>query len=152
MFAEVFSLLATPEYATWRDPNPERARVDALDHALQCATRAERADADDELVIAALLHDAARPLNDIYHGEVIAEMLRGRVRDEVYRALYHHGLFQSDLIHGTRQARLLYGRHGWFETAQRLAGWDAASFDPNYESFPLDHFHERLRAITTRYL
>ena len=57
--------------------------VDQLTHGLQTATRAERAGADDEVVLAALLHDAGRPLSETGHPEIAAAMLQPYVRPEV---------------------------------------------------------------------
>jgi predicted HD phosphohydrolase len=123
----------------WRDPNPERRGVTARDHALQTASRAFRANASDEEVVCALLHDAARPLSDVYHGEVVAYILRGHVSEDTFNALYHHGTFQADLIHGTKKAQEFRGE-SWYPLARRLAGWDGQSFDPAYRVIPLSVF------------
>lgn len=146
-FLELLRLLV--DHADWRDPNPERHRVTALQHATQAATRAERAGADDEAVIAALVHDAARPLSDIRHGEIIALVMTGKLRNDLCSALWHHGLFQSDLIHGTRTAEAFAGSP-WYADGQRLAVWDSRSFDPAYQSEPLEHFLPRLEEVMSR--
>jgi predicted HD phosphohydrolase len=118
----------------WRDPNPERSKVTAIQHALQCATRARRHDpADVEMVCAALLHDAARPLSDVHHGEVVAWLLKDRVRWAVFDALYRHGEFQSAMLH---RRPLPLGP----PEALHLAAWDYASFDPNFRTDRLDTF------------
>ena len=54
--------------------------ADHLTHQLQTATRAYRAGADDELVVAALFHDVAELTAGPAHGKVAAELLRGDVR------------------------------------------------------------------------
>jgi predicted HD phosphohydrolase len=94
-YRELVRLLTEPEYADWRDPNAGRDRVTALDHARQAATRAERAGADDDQIVMTLVHDAARPLSDVYHGAVIAEIMREHLRADCYHALVHHGTFQA---------------------------------------------------------
>lgn len=140
----VASLLGTEP--AWRDPNPERSHVTAIEHALQAATRAERAGAPDAEVVMALIHDAARPIAEVYHGEVIAYVTRDRVPYDVFQALFHHGEFQSDLLHGTYKTYVWRGFE-WYTTAQRLATWDAASFDPSYDSLPLAHFRPVLERV-----
>src|SRR6188768_216371 len=50
--------------------------VDQLTHSLQTATRAERAGADDEVVVAALCHDIGKAVSEPNHPAVAAELLR----------------------------------------------------------------------------
>src|SRR6202008_1999627 len=50
--------------------------VSRLEHSLQVATRAEVAGADEELVLAALLHDIGDELAPYNHAEVAAGILR----------------------------------------------------------------------------
>lgn len=122
-----------------RDPNPARAQVTGLDHAVQTATRAEQAGADFELVVCALLHDAARPLSDVFHGPVIAAILTGKVSPVRRDMLTRHGVFQHDLIHGTDLATQ-FATADWYPDGVSLAAWDAASFDPGFRSRPLAYF------------
>lgn len=129
----------------WRDPNPGRDQVTAMQHALQCATRAERHDRSDaQMIVAALLHDAARPLSDVRHGEVIAEALADRVRLHVTQALRHHGAYQSAWIHGGPTG---FEDEPWHPVAVRLAAWDSASFDPRFPTYPLEHFVPFMHAV-----
>ena len=130
----------------WRDPNPKRARVSAREHALQCASRALRASASDEEVVIALLHDVARPLSDVNHGEVIAYLLAPRLSSDAFEALFRHGTFQTDIIHGGRSTDQWRSRT-WYPMARRLASWDAASFDPDYPTLPLAVFLPALDAV-----
>ena len=51
-------------------------KVDRLEHSLQSATRAYRDDADDEMVVAALLHDIGDLLSPYNHSELAAAVLR----------------------------------------------------------------------------
>jgi predicted HD phosphohydrolase len=126
--------------AEWRDPNPERAKVTALEHALQTATRAEMAGADTDETVGALLHDAGRVLSDEHHGEVMAEILRGRVRPEVVDAVRGHGRYQAAVLAGE-------GLPDGTPEAQRLACWDAASFEPGWTTLPLGHFLPLLEQV-----
>ena len=54
--------------------------VDQLTHCLQTATLAERAGADDELVVASLCHDVGKYVSVANHPAIAAEMLRPFVR------------------------------------------------------------------------
>lgn len=54
--------------------------ISELEHALQTATRAELAGADDELVLAALCHDIGKVFGDVGHGEMSADLLKPHVR------------------------------------------------------------------------
>ena len=66
-----------------------------LGHSLQAATRALRDRADEELVVAALLHDIGDELAPYNHAEVAAAILRPYVRPEVTWIVAQHGLFQN---------------------------------------------------------
>ena len=61
--------------------------VDQLTHCLQTATRAERAGADDELVVASLCHDIGKAVSVPNHPRIAAEILRPYVRPEVTAAI-----------------------------------------------------------------
>jgi predicted HD phosphohydrolase len=126
-----------------RDPNPGRDGVTQLEHALQCGTRAEHAFADAELVAVAFAHDLAKPLSEIRHGEIIAEILREYVSDERYQVLRTHGEFQADRV----GAAARYLDEPWCTDAMRLHAWDSASFQPGAETLPLDHFLVRLSSL-----
>ena len=51
-------------------------KVDRLEHSLQCASRAYRDGAEEELVVAALLHDIGDLLSPFNHSELAAAVLR----------------------------------------------------------------------------
>jgi phosphonate degradation associated HDIG domain protein len=69
--------------------------VTQLQHALQCAKLAEDADADDELVTAALLHDLGHLLHD-FEG---SPTLRGLDDLHQYRAVpFLRGVFGDEVI------------------------------------------------------
>jgi len=119
--------------------------VDQLGHALQTATRAERAGADSELVVAALLHDVGKLCGDEYHDAVSAEMLHGFVRDDLYCVVLHHQDFTARYIApifgGDAERRERWRDQAWFGTAERFVDeWDQRSFDPDYATESLTHF------------
>ena len=126
--------------------------VDQLGHALQTATRAERAGADEELVVAALMHDVGKLCGDTYHDAVSAEMLHGYVRDDVYRVVRHHQDFTmryiAPIFGGDPERREQWRDEPWFGTAETFADeWDQLSFDPDYGSESLTHFAPLIQAV-----
>ena len=70
-------------------------KIDRLQHSLQVATRAYRDGADDETVVAALLHDIGDWLAPYNHSQVAAAILKPYVSKRTYWVIKHHGLFQS---------------------------------------------------------
>lgn len=130
-------------------------QVDRLEHSLQCATRAHRDGADDEMVVAALLHDIGDLLAPYNHSEVAAAVLRPYVSERTYWIVRHHGLFQSYYYAhhsgGDRNARDAYRDHPWYQaTVDFCHRWDQSSFDPDYESLPLEFFVPLVRRIFSR--
>jgi predicted HD phosphohydrolase len=130
-------------------------RVSRLEHSLQCATRARRDGADDEMVIAALLHDIGDELAPYNHAAVAAAVLRPYVREEVSWIVAQHGLMQT-YYYGHHQGRDRNMRdqlrgHRWFEAAAAFCeNWDQASFDPDYPSLTLADFEPLVHEIFTR--
>lgn len=129
-----------------RDPNPGRNRVTDLEHALQAATLAERDGAPVEHIVMALVHDAARPVYDLNHAAIMAEIMRDRLPRACVEAIRHHSEFQSDMLHGTLRT-VRYGIEPWFELGQQLADWDASAYDPDMETPPLSHFEPMLESV-----
>ena len=69
--------------------------VDQLKHSLQTATRAERAGADPEVVVAALCHDIGKAVSVPNHPAIAAAILKPYVRPEVYEMIRVHQDFQG---------------------------------------------------------
>jgi len=129
--------------------------VSRLVHSLQAATRAMRDGADDDLVIAALVHDIGDELAPYNHQEIAAAMLRPYVRPEVTWIVEHHGLFQNYYyVHhlgGDRNARDKFIDHPWYQSCKDFcANWDQCSFDPDYPTEPLTSFEPLVRRVFTR--
>ena len=130
-------------------------KVDRLEHSLQSATRAYHDGADEEMVVAALLHDIGDLLSPYNHSEMAAAVLRPYVSEKTYWIVRHHGLFQSYYYAhhtgGDRNARDAYRDHPWFQdTVDFCHRWDQSSFDPDYESLPLEFFEPMVRRIFAR--
>jgi predicted HD phosphohydrolase len=126
--------------------------VDQLTHCLQTATLAERAGADDELVVASLCHDIGKAVSVPNHPRISAEILRPYVRDEVHWMIEVHQDFQGRHYYahfgGDPNARDQYQGHPAYALAERFADeWDQQAFDPDYDTLPLEHFEERVRAV-----
>lgn len=129
--------------------------VSRLGHSLQAATRALRDGADDDLVVAALIHDIGDELAPYNHAEMAASIIRPYVRPEVTWIVEQHGLFQNYYyVHhlgGNRNARDKFRDHPWYQACKDFcANWDQCSFDPAYESEPLEAFEPLLRSVFTR--
>jgi len=137
------------------DHSLEGYPVSRLGHSLQAATRALRDEADEEMVVAALIHDVGDELAPYNHAEVAAAILRPYVRAEVSWIVSHHGLFQNYYyVHhfgGDRNARERLREHPWYEACVHFcAAWDQSSFDPDYPSEPLSTFEPLVRRIFAR--
>ena len=130
-------------------------KVDRLEHSLQSATRACRDGADEEMVVAALLHDIGDLLAPHNHSEMAAAVLRPYVSERTYWIVRQHGLFQSYYYAhhtgGDRNARDRYIHHPWYQDAVDFCHrWDQSSFDPEYDSFPLEFFEPMVRRVFAR--
>ncbi|MGW1993745.1 HD domain-containing protein [Embleya sp. NPDC001921] len=125
--------------------------VDQLEHALQTATLAERANASDELVLAALCHDIGKVVAPHNHGAVAAEILRPYVSPQTCAILLHHEEFRyRDMPRWTGvdpRAHLAYRDERWFATAEAFAEWDRLALDPRRVPAPLAHFEPLVRHL-----
>ena len=126
-----------------------------LGHSLQTATRALRDGADDELIVAALIHDVGDDLAPYNHSEIAAGIIRPYVRPEVTWIVEQHGLFQTYYYahhyDRDRNAREKFRGHPWYQACKDFcANWDQSSFDPDYPSEPLSTFEPRVREIFSR--
>jgi predicted HD phosphohydrolase len=137
------------------DHSLEGYPLSRLQHSLQAATRALRDAADEEMVVAALIHDIGDELAPYNHAELAAAILRPYVRPEVTWIVAQHGLFQNYyyLHHfgGDRHARERLRDHpGYAACVHFCAAWDQCSFDPDYQSETLEYFEPMLRRIFAR--
>jgi predicted HD phosphohydrolase len=129
--------------------------TDQLTHCLQTATRAERAGADDEVVFASLCHDIGKAISVPNHPAIGAEIIKPYVRDEVYHMILAHQDFQGQHYYhhfgGDPTMRERYRDEPWFDLTARFADeWDQTSFDPDYDTLPLEHFEPLVRRVTAR--
>ncbi len=143
------------DYFRSLDSTLEGYAITRQQHGLQSATRALRDGADEEMVVAALLHDIGDALASYNHGEFAAAVLRPYVSDETYWIVKHHGIFQAYYfahhLGGDRTARDRFKDHPCYQaTVDFCQNWDQSSFDPDYDSLPLEHFEPMVRRIFAR--
>ena len=126
--------------------------VDRYEHSLQTATRAHKDGRDDEYVVCALLHDIGDLLGSFNHAELAATILKPFISEKNYFMLQNHAVFQGYYffhhIGLDRDARDAFREHEHFEyTAQFCHLYDQSSFDPEYESMPLEAFEPMVRKL-----
>ena len=130
-------------------------QITRLGHSLQSATRAERDGADTDWIVAALLHD----IGDIYapynHDEYAASILRPFVREQVAWVVEKHGDFQlvyyGQHVGADPEKRQAYAGHPYFDDCATFCErWDQSSFDPAYDTLPIEHFADRVREVFAR--
>ena len=126
--------------------------VDRLEHSLQTATRAYRGGEDDEYVVCALLHDIGDILGPYNHADIAASVLRPFVSDANHWMVEKHGIFQGYYFFHhlglDRDLRDEWRGHPAFEyTAQFCHLYDQNSFDPAYDTMPLEAFTPMVRRV-----
>lgn len=129
--------------------------VDRLEHSLQTATRAYRADRDDEYVFCALVHDIGDLLGTYNHADVAAAVVKPFVSDELHWIVEQHAVFQGYYYFHhlglDRDMRERYRGHEWFDAcAEFCHEYDQPAFDPGYDTLPLAHFEPLVRELTAR--
>ena len=130
-------------------------RVDRLTHSLQTATRAQRDGADEETVVCALLHDVGDLHAPDNHAAFAAALLEPYVGERNAWIVRHHDLFQGyHYFHHQgrdRHARERFRGHPWFDAAEAFcARWDQVSFDPDYDTLPLEAFAPLVQRVLGR--
>jgi predicted HD phosphohydrolase len=129
--------------------------IDRYQHSLQSATRALRDGADEETVVVALFHDIGDILAPENHSDLAAAILQPYVSKDNHWLVKHHGIFQGYYfwhhMGGDRNAREAYRGHPMFErTASFCEKWDQTSFDPDYDTLPMEAFEPMVRRILGR--
>lgn len=130
-------------------------QITRLGHSLQSATRAERDGADTDWIVSALLHDIGDIFAPYNHDEYAATILRPFVREQCTWVVEKHGDFQmlyyGHHVGGNPHKRDAYKGHPYFDDcAEFCERWDQSSFDPDYDTLPIDHFAPRVREVFAR--
>ena len=130
-------------------------KITRLGHSVQSATRAWRDGADIDWVVSALLHD----IGDIYapynHDEYAATILRPFVREQCSWCVQTHGDFQlvyfGHHVGANQNKRDQYKGHAYFDDCATFCErWDQSSFDPDYDTLPLEFFAPMVREVFAR--
>lgn len=130
-------------------------KIDRLEHSLQTGTRAQRDGADIDWIVSALIHDLGDDLAPLNHDSLAAAILAPYVREECTWVVKHHGIFQykyyADKIGLDPEARQKYKDSPHYEAAVKFCEkWDQKSFDPDYDTFPLEHFRPMVEEVFRR--
>jgi len=130
-------------------------KITRLEHGLQSATRARREGVETDWVVAALLHDIGDGLAPQNHDRFAAEIMRPFMRDEVVWTVEHHGIFQmvyyAHHYGWNPEERQTFRDHPCYDSCAAFCErWDQASFDPDYDSDPLESFEDEVRAVFAR--
>lgn len=129
--------------------------IDRLTHSLQTATRAHRDGRDEEYVVCALLHDIGDTLGSTNHPDVAAAILKPFVSEQNLWMVANHGMFQGYYFFHhlglDRNMRDQFKDHPWYQyTAEFCHKYDQNSFDPEYESEPLEFFEPMVQRVFAR--
>ena len=130
----------------------EGYQVSRLEHSLQSATRAHRNGESEEMVVACLLHDIGDELAPMNHSEYAATILKPYVSEKTHWIIEKHGEFQmyyyAHHLGGDKNSRDKYKDHKYFQdTIDFCEKYDQNSFDPKYESLPLEFFTPIVKKI-----
>jgi predicted HD phosphohydrolase len=130
-------------------------QVTRLEHSLQSATLAHRDGADEEMIVAALLHDVGDLLAPWNHAEVAAAMLKPYVSARTHWVVAKHALFQTYYYNHhfgrDRNVRDMYRGHPHYEaTVAFCEKYDQNAFDPNFDTMPLSAFEPMVRRLFDR--
>ena len=137
------------------DSTLEGYKITRLEHSLQTATRAFNDKADEEMVVAALLHDIGDELAPLNHSEYAASILKPYVSEKTHWIIEKHGEFQmyyyAHHLDGNRDQRDKYKGHKYYkDTVDFCENWDQKSFDPNFRSMSLKEFEPFVKKIFSR--
>ena len=133
----------------------EGYKINRLEHSLQTATRALKDKADDEMIVAALLHDIGDELAPLNHSEYAAAVLKPCVSEKTHWIIEKHGEFQmyyyAHHLGGNKNQRDKYKGHKCYQdTVDFCENWDQKSFDPNFKSLSLQEFEPFIKKIFSR--
>jgi len=137
------------------EPVVEGMEVNQLQHSLQTATRADRAGATVDIVVAGLVHDLGKTISNENHPAIAAEMVRPWLSDDAYWVIKVHQDFQGihyfEYMGLDPMMRNRHRDHPCYELAERFVDeWDNNAFDPDYDTLPLEHFEPMVQEVFRR--
>jgi predicted HD phosphohydrolase len=126
--------------------------VDRLTHSLQTATRAYRANRDDEYVACALLHDIGDTLGSYNHADIAAAVVKPFVDEPYHWMVDKHAIFQGyyffHYLGLDRNMRDQFAGHEYYDLcAEFCEVYDQPAFDPDYPTMALDEFAPLLQTF-----
>lgn len=130
-------------------------QVSQLVHGLQTATLAEQAGADLDMIVGALCHDIGKMISNANHPAIAAEMIRPWVDERTYWVVKVHQDFEGMHYYARMgmdpMMRNKHLGHPHFAAAEQFADeWDQNAFDPDYPTYPLEHFEPMVREVFSR--
>jgi predicted HD phosphohydrolase len=131
-------------------------QVTRYEHSLQVATRAWRDGADQDWVVSALLHDIGDFFAPYDHDKYAALILRPFIREQCCWCVEMHGEFQlvyyGQYYDGYNQnQRDRHQDHPFFKDCVEFCErWDQVSFDPSYDTLPLEFFKPLVADVFAR--
>jgi predicted HD phosphohydrolase len=130
-------------------------QITRLGHSLQSATRALRDGADEDWIVSALLHDIGDIFAPYNHDEYAATILRPFVREQCTWVVEKHGDFQlvyyGQHVGADPNKRDAYVGHPYFDDCATFCErWDQSSFDPAYDTLPIDEFAPMVHRVFAR--
>ena len=143
------------KYLSAQTTTLEGYQITRLEHSLQAATRAFKNGENEEMVVAALLHDIGDEFAPMNHSQYAAAVLRPYVSEKTHWIVEKHGLFQTyysaEHLGGDKNARETYKDHKYYQaTVDFCEKYDQCSFDPDYKSMSLKEFEPMVRNIFAR--
>ncbi len=130
-------------------------QVTRLEHSVQSATRAYRDGADIDWIVSALLHDIGDMYAPYNHDQYAAVILAPYVREQCRWVIEKHGIFQrkyyAEHTSADPDSRERFLDEPFYDDAVYFCEmWDQTSFDPSYDSLPLEFFKPMVMEVFTR--
>ena len=130
----------------------EGYQISRYEHSLQTATRAYRNGENEEMIVAALVHDIGGNLAPLNHGAMAAALLQPYVSEKICWIVKHHDIFVKYYwghFRGLdRNEREKYREHPYYQiTVDFCHNYDQNSFDPNYDNLTLEFFEPMVNRI-----
>ena len=126
--------------------------VDRLEHSVQTATRAYRANKSEEYVVCSLLHDIGDTLGSYNHPDIAVAVLKPFVSDDHLWMVEKHAIFQGyNFFHHLGLDRDMrdqfLGHRAYDLTVEFCQEFDQPAFDPSYGSMQLSEFIPAVEAV-----
>jgi len=130
----------------------EGYQISRYEHSLQTATRAYRNGENEQMIVAALVHDIGGSLAPLNHAAMAGALLQPYVSEKICWVVENHDIFVKYYwghFRGlNRYEREKYREHPYYQiTVDFCHNYDQNSFDPNYDTLPLEFFEPMVNKI-----